>query len=64
MVFFADKSNEGLKPMGLNFTGANWVDFFLQGSKSKLVNFTGTKSTFYPFFIYIKCFNVKKLKRK
>jgi hypothetical protein len=48
MVFFADKSNEGLKPMGLNFTGANWVDFFLQGPKSKLENFTGTKNTFYP----------------
>jgi hypothetical protein len=30
MVFFADKSNEGLKPMSLNFTGANWMDFFLQ----------------------------------
>jgi hypothetical protein len=48
MVFFADKSNEGLKPMTLNFTGANWVDFFLHGSKSKLGNFTETKSTFYP----------------
>jgi hypothetical protein len=48
MVFFADRSNEGLKPMGLNFTGANWMVFFLQGPKSKLTNFTGTKSTIYP----------------
>jgi hypothetical protein len=24
------------------------VDFFLQGPKSKLRNFTGTKNTFYP----------------
>jgi hypothetical protein len=48
MVFFADRSNEGLKSMGLNFTGANWVNFFLQGPKSKLENFTGTKSTIYP----------------
>jgi hypothetical protein len=28
MGFFADRSNEGLKPMSLNFTGANWMDFF------------------------------------
>jgi hypothetical protein len=48
MVFFAHILNEGLNPMGLNFTGANWVDFFLQGPKSKLGNFTGTKNTFYP----------------
>jgi hypothetical protein len=48
MVFFAHILNEGLKPMGLNFTGTNWVDFFLQGLKFKLKNFTGTKSTFYP----------------
>jgi hypothetical protein len=34
--------------MTLNFTGANWVYFFLQGPKSKFGNFTGTKSTFYP----------------
>jgi hypothetical protein len=48
MVYFADRSNEGLKSMGLNFTGANWVEFFLQGPKSKLKNFTGTKNTIYP----------------
>jgi hypothetical protein len=28
MVFFADRSNEGIKSMGLNFAGVNWVDFF------------------------------------
>jgi hypothetical protein len=26
--FFADRSNEGLKSIGLNFSGANWVVFF------------------------------------
>jgi hypothetical protein len=36
------------KPMGLNFTGAKWVDFFWQGPKPKFANFTETKSTFYP----------------
>jgi hypothetical protein len=58
MVFFADISNEGLKPMGLNFTGINWMSFYLQGPKSKLKNFTGTKNTIYQkkkviLFIYL-----------
>jgi hypothetical protein len=56
MVFFADRSNEGLKPMGLNFTEANWMVWFLQGPKFKLKNFTGTKSTIYPLFIFYKLF--------
>jgi hypothetical protein len=60
MVFFAHILNEGLNPMGLNFTGTNWMDFYLQGPKSKLENFTGIKSTFYPTkfesnqFYYVK----------
>jgi hypothetical protein len=48
MVFVADRSNERLKPTGLNFTRVNWLDFFLQRPKFKLKNFTGTKSTLYP----------------
>jgi hypothetical protein len=46
--FFADRLDEGLNPMSLNFTRANWVDFFCQGPKSKFRNFTRTKGTFYP----------------
>jgi hypothetical protein len=54
MVYFTDSSNEGLKYIGLNFTGANWVDLFLQGPKSKLENFTGPKTPFTLNFI-CKC---------
>jgi hypothetical protein len=53
MVYFTDSSNEGLKYMGLNFTGANWVDLFLQGPKSKLENFIGPKTPFTLIYIYI-----------
>jgi hypothetical protein len=39
MVYFADRSNEGLKYMGLNFTGANWVEFFFIGTKIQIGEF-------------------------
>jgi hypothetical protein len=52
--FFANRLNEGLKSISLNFTGENWVDFFWHGPKPILRNFTGTKSTFYPKMKYKK----------
>jgi hypothetical protein len=41
MVFFVDRSNEGLKPMGLNFTRANWMDYIFTGTKIQIENFYG-----------------------
>jgi hypothetical protein len=53
LVHLPERS-QGLKSIGLNFSGANWVVFFLQGPKPKCKNFTGTKSTFYATLKYKK----------
>jgi hypothetical protein len=49
MVVFADRSNEGIKPMDLNFIGANWMNYVLQGPKSNWRILQGSKT---PFTLY------------
>jgi hypothetical protein len=51
MIFFADRTNEGLKPMSLSFRGANWVDFLFQRPKSKLKNFTKNQKHHLPYLL-------------
>jgi hypothetical protein len=68
MVFFADISNEELKSMGLNFTGANWVNFFYRDQNPNWRILQGPKAPFTLIFIilYIKFKNknFKKLNKR
>jgi hypothetical protein len=57
MVFWADRSNEGLKSMGLNFT-RTWMNFFFTGTKIQIGEFYKDQKHHLPFFFYTSKFSV------